>query len=90
MNWNWTNPTIGDEDKISEEDKLSDEDKFDEIVDENFDELTSSSIDESVDMDSNSIGQVEPFVVGKHDLTLYVERVQALAILDLAYRGGTA
>jgi len=62
------------------------DENFDEIVDENLDEpidenLPSSS-DDPGDMAGSNIGQVEPFVVGKHDWTLYVERVKEYLVAN--------
>ena len=54
----------------------------DEDIDENLDEDLTSSSDESVDMANSNIGQVEPFIVGKHDWTLYVERVQEYLVAN--------
>ena len=86
---NEPNPTIGDEDideNLDEDsDKNLDEDideNLDENIDENLDEDLTSSSDESVDMASSNIGQVEPFVVGKHDWTLYVQRVQEYLVAN--------
>ena len=78
---NEPNPTIGDEDIDENLDEDIDE-NLDEDIDENLDEDLKSSSDESVDMANSDIGQVEPFIVGKHDWTLYVERVQEYLVAN--------